>query len=161
MKIKLFIIIILLQVRILNAQTAFLTSGKSLSNAQVLIDNTIGEPITFTVQNATIRLTQGFQQNNYNIPTGIKTAQLNVSIKTFPNPTVDKLQILLSKHYNSNLNLNLYDINGQLIWYGKMGNDVEMQNIDVSKFASGTYILQLTNETEELLNIYKIEKINK
>jgi hypothetical protein len=35
MKIKLFIIIILLQVRILNAQTAFLTSGKSLSNAQV------------------------------------------------------------------------------------------------------------------------------
>ncbi|MBK9330427.1 MAG: T9SS type A sorting domain-containing protein [Sphingobacteriales bacterium] len=160
MKIKLLIIIILLQIRILNAQTAFSTSGKSLSNAQVLIDNTIGEPITFTVQNATIRLTQGFQQNNYNIPTGIITAQLDVSINVFPNPTSDKLQIQLSKHYNSNLHLNLYDINGQLIWYSKMGNDVEMQNIDVSKLASGTYILQLTDETKGLINTYKIEKSN-
>ncbi|MFN8297313.1 MAG: T9SS type A sorting domain-containing protein [Chitinophagales bacterium] len=142
------------------SQTVFSTSGKSLSNSQVLIDNTLGEPVTFTLQNASIKLTQGFQQNNYNISTGVKNAQLDISIKAFPNPTADKIQIQLSKHHSENLKLSLYDIKGQLVWYGKLGNDVEMQNVDVSSLASGTYILQLTDETEKLVNTYKIEKSN-
>lgn len=142
------------------SQNVFSTSGKSLSNAQVLIDNTVGEPITFTLTNGTIKLTQGFQQSNYNIPTGLKNIQLDVNIKVFPNPTADKIQIQLSNPYNKVLRLNLCDVNGQLLWNGKIGDDIEMQYIDVSKLASGSYILQLIDETEGAVDAYKIEKIN-
>jgi len=140
--------------------TGFSTSGKSLSNTQILIDNTIGEPIIFTLENSTIKLTQGFQQSSYNITTGIKLSKLDISIRTFPNPTADKLQVQLTKHNYSNLNLKLYDINSKLLWYGKIGNDIDIQNIDISKLATGTYILLLTDEDESLINTYKIEKSN-
>jgi len=142
------------------SQQVFSTSGKSLSNTQILIDNTIGEPIIFTLENSTIKLTQGFQQSSYNITTGIKLSKLDISIRTFPNPTADKLQVQLTKHNYSNLNLKLYDINSKLLWHGKIGNDIEIQNIEMSKLATGTYILLLTDENESLINTYKIEKSN-
>ena len=159
MKFSIFILFALYNIAVFS-QNVFSVSGKSLSNDQVLIDNSIGEPVTFTLQNGAIILTQGFQQSNYNIPTGLKNTQLDVNIKVFPNPSADKIQIQLSKHYSNSLRLSLYDISGQLLWFGKLGNDVEMQNVDVSTLASGTYILQLTDETEKLVNTYKIEKLN-
>lgn len=142
------------------SQQVFSSSGKSLSNAQILLDNTIGEPVTFTLQNSTIKLTQGFQQNNYNISTGIKNALLDVGIRVYPNPAGDNLQVQLSNPVSNKLQLYLFGINGNKIWQGQIGNGIELQNIDVSQVAAGSYILQLVDETKNLFSTYKIEKIN-
>ncbi len=139
------------------SQTVFSASGGNFSNSTTLIDNTIGEPITSTLQNAYIKLTQGFHQSNYNIISDIKPKKLDVSINIFPNLTAGTLQIQIARQNTFSLNLKFYDINWCFVWNGMIGKGFEVQNIDMSKLASGTYVLWLIYETGGYINSYKVE----
>ncbi len=143
-----------------NAQSVVASAGIEVKNANFSLNFTIGEPVVLTLQNTTIKLTQGFQQNIYSIATGIRPNSLDASIKIFPNPTADRLQVELSKPNMDEFSVTLFDMNGSIISESKLGRDIQLQNIDVAGLASGTYFLQIANAAKAQMNTYKVEKIN-
>jgi hypothetical protein len=143
-----------------NAQSVVASAGIEVKNANFSLNFTIGEPVVLTLQNTTIKLTQGFQQNIYSIATGIRTNSLDASFKIFPNPTADRLQVELSKPNMDEFSVTLFDMNGSIISESKLGRDIQLQNIDVAGLASGTYFLQIANAAKDQMNTYKVEKIN-
>ncbi|HTO14953.1 MAG TPA: T9SS type A sorting domain-containing protein [Edaphocola sp.] len=80
----------------------------------------------------------------------------------FPNPTNDKLFILPSLSSQMKLAISLFDITGRLYDQKKvvLNSGLEMQELDLSNFAAGMYVLLLRTENngKELITTFKIEK---
>lgn len=160
MKKMIFTVLLLKVMNLCNAQEVLAVAGKEAANGNTSISYTIGEPIILTLQNGTIKLTQGFQQNVYSIATLTKENNLDLSVKVFPNPVSNLLQVQLALPYNNSLQLKLFSLEGKIVWQGNIGNGIQMQNIDISSLAASTYFLHLIDEKNQLQSSYKIEKIN-
>lgn len=143
-----------------NAQQVFSTAGKSVSNSNLKLDYTIGEPIILTKSNGTTTLTQGFHQPNYQFVTKVsKSLKDIVEIKIFPNPTNEFVQIEISKMNNLNLVYDIIDLTGKyLINNNKIVN--EQTQLNIKNFPSGTYFIQIRNENENQATTYSIIKTN-
>jgi len=84
------------------------------------------------------------------------TSTLENDIKIYPNPAPDYLNILLLNPKIRQLNVQLYTITGQLVYKKQKdltGRD-ELTTIPVSQFASGIYVLKISDT-----NIIKTKKI--
>jgi hypothetical protein len=89
-------------------------------------------------------------QLNTNSPLNIAESNKN-SVKVFPNPTTDSIQI---QHDQKLENWYLYNIYGQLIMQGNAASNAF--NLDVTALNSGTYLLQLSDG--ENVSTHKILK---
>ncbi len=71
---------------------------------------------------------------------------LDSNVLVYPNPTQDRLYINTSLH---NLNIKLLDLKGRMVLHRKLisGND----NLMMSQLPSGVYILQITNENDQII----------
>ena len=65
------------------------------------------------------------------------------TLKVFPNPTREALNIHLSSDREMVYSLELYDTNGRRIWYSAGPLSVPDTRIDVSSFTSGLYYLRV------------------
>jgi hypothetical protein len=143
-----------------NAQQVFSTAGKSVSNSNLKLDYTIGEPIILTKSNGTTTLTQGFHQPTYQFVTKVSQSLKDiVDIKLFPNPTNEFLQIEISKLNNLKLAFDIIDLNGKYLSSNvKILN--EQTQLNIKDFPSGTYYIQIRNENENQTTTYSIIKTN-
>jgi hypothetical protein len=69
---------------------------------------------------------------------------LNVSMETYPNPTTDQTTASITLANASNLDVQLFDINGKevkSVFSGAAQSGTQSMDIDLSGMASGTYIL--------------------
>ena len=66
----------------------------------------------------------------------------------FPNPTNSVLNIEFQTEPNSNLVIEIYDLQGRLVLSETTGNASNNKTIDVSQFNNGTYILVLSSGTQ-------------
>lgn len=72
-------------------------------------------------------------------------------VKVYPNPTQDKLNIEAPK----GLTVSLVDLQGRVLFQNK-----DAQQIDMSQFASGIYIIQFADEKGQIIATEKISKID-
>ena len=72
-------------------------------------------------------------------------------VKVYPNPTNDKLNIEAPK----GISVNLVDLQGRLLLQQK-----EADQIDMSQYATGVYILQFVNSDNEIIAVEKISKVD-
>ena len=82
----------------------------------------------------------------------------NFSLKLFPNPAKDNAAVVYSLNGNSNVSVNLLSFEGKLvdvISYGNKSEGTYTANVDLSKYSSGIYFVQIktdeSTQTQKLL----------
>ena len=129
------------------------TAGTSFVNGTNVLDWTLGEPATFTLNNGTNLLTQGFHQNDLLI-TQVENLDNSFGVTVFPNPTADFVQIQFDKATNNNV-IELFSVEGKLL-LSETKNATTISQIDMSKYSNGTYLLKI--KTVNNNKSYKIIK---
>lgn len=129
------------------------TSGNSFSSANSRMDFTIGETLTSTLTAGSNVMTQGFHQPE------IKFASLedytdDLTMNLYPNPTIQF--VTLKTDYESELKVYISDMNGKTLL--NSGVFVSSVMLDLGSFASGNYVLMVTDLTGKPLKSYSIIK---
>lgn len=81
-------------------------------------------------------------------------------LEVFPNPTADMTNIKLWLPSTSNINIDLYNLHGQLVQAvakGEYGNGQHQFTMDVSNLSPGFYFVRLTTNTDDLTKRIIIE----
>jgi len=111
------------------------TAGAQQNN----VSWSIGEVVTESGIVEGLRINQGFNGSENIIPTGISDVE-TFTIQPYPNPVIDKLFL---KFTNGNTySYILTDIVGRILLNKSVNSD---QEIDLSHYASGQYILKVNS----------------
>ena len=155
MKSLIIILILFLAGSVVSAQQVVSSNGDSKSAAGVEVSWTIGETVIETFVSDANTLTQGFHQTKLTITALSEILFPGLEIKVFPNPTQDFITIQFSE-YIEDSRYSLYDFTGKLI-ENKLINSADTE-INMEKYASGQYILKLTNKSRQAIQTFKIIK---
>lgn len=126
-------------------------AGSSFTDGTNSLSWTLGEPVTSTVTNSNV-LTQGFQQDNIVI-TSMDEAEISGEISIFPNPAVEIINVQFNKPQDKTT-IELYTIDGKLV-LNRMLYSETLSSIDMSGYATGTYILKIKNKNTKSFQIVK------
>jgi hypothetical protein len=125
-----------------NAQTSDLqlisTSGQTTTQNQITMNWSVGEVVTSTFVNENNILTQGIQQGKLTVTDISEPEQVDFALLVYPNPVKTELMI---ETVEQGKTYELYDFNGQLKKKGDLKTN--KVSIDMSGYASGTYILRI------------------
>lgn len=159
MKILFIAFILLCSWANINAQDVIASSGKDISNNNVKLSFTIGEPLVSKINNSNISLSNGFQNATNITVTSISQALfMQDEIKIYPNPSRAQL-FIENKSSKESLSYTLFSLTGQEI-ITIQSYKQSLQLIDISKVPGGTYILTIKDKESSLTQSFKIEKIN-
>ena len=129
--------------------TVLSTAGTSFVNGTNVLDWTLGEPATNTLDNGTNLLTQGFHQNDLLI-TQVENSDNSFGVTVFPNPTANFVQIQFDKATNNNV-IELFSVEGKLL-LSETKNATTISQINMSNYANGTYLLKINkNKTYQII----------
>jgi len=135
--------------------------GGLLSNANVKMTYTIGEPITGKILNGTTILSQGFQQTWKNTHTSLQELPAeHLKIKAFPNPTQDIINLSWEADHSEAIMIDLIDLNGKTLFRQTIGNTTNEKQINLADYPEGIYILKINAISGKQLSIFKILKTN-
>ncbi len=140
----------------INQPEIFCAGSGRLINANVNIDYSIGETITFTASNAINSINSGLGQPNY-IITSIDNNINNTKIKVYPNPTTDFINIDISDMPNLKYTISIVDVNGKKIQYQENITKSKTK-IDCQSLPIGIYIMKLETSLITEPYIFKIIK---
>lgn len=128
-------------------------SGKTLSNSNLKVSYTVGEPVVGLMTAGGNQLGNGYYPAMNLQALSLDDASLNVEIKVYPNPTSESLYVS-HPEYNSFL-IQIADINGKQIYAGTIEKEMPL---DVSSYTQGMYLIIIENKESNKKNTYKIIK---
>jgi hypothetical protein len=141
------------------SQEIITSSGGTYSNEDITLSWTIGEGITETYERNEINLNQGFQQNIDIIPfTSQSNTLQGVEFTLYPNPVSEILNIDLSAANDSELIIDIFDINGKILTTIKKSKNHKSAQIELSEFHAGEYIMKIYSKDNYINNSYVIIK---
>lgn len=149
------ILILFLAGSVVSAQQVVSSNGDSQSAAGVEVSWTIGETIIETYVSDANTLTQGFHQTKLTITAVSELLFPGIEIKVFPNPTQEFITIHFSEYVEGS-RLWLYDLRGKLL-ENKLISSADTE-INMKNYASGQYILKLTNKSRQPIQTFQIIK---
>ena len=139
---------------IYSQQTVVTAGGNLTGNGTV--SYTIGQIITTTNTGNNGSVSQGIQQSIELftlVNPDLKTLTLRAII--YPNPTKDKIVLVLSDHNLTALTYQIFDISGRLVTKGNV--EKENTTLAMKDFSIGVYILKV-NQNSKQLKVFKIIK---
>jgi hypothetical protein len=152
----------------LQAQESVNATGGNASGSGGTASYTVGQVVYTTSTGSTFSVAQGVQQPyEISVSTGIEEAKgINLLVSAYPNPTTDFLTLEVKDFELSNLNFQLYDMQGKLLQSKKItGNQT---NIEMSNLAPATYFVKVyavgrndrtgVTQGEKEVKIFKIIK---
>lgn len=141
-----------------NAQSSIVSAGGDVSNSSGSVSYSVGQVAVGHQGNGTYSVSEGVQQT-YLISTLVDNYPgIEIKAVVFPNPTINYIQLSLTNFDLSSHKIEgrIYDSNGKFLTFMEI---LELETeIDMSKFATGTYYLSLY-EKEQLLKSFKIVKV--
>ena len=149
------------QVQILNSVVA--SAGNYSSNGSISLSWTLGEVAVTTISAGNLMLNQGFQQPWETIIGGtpINEPEINWSVKAFPNPVQDMLNVefKLDKQ-EDRFSMEIMDITGKKLFVkdAEMIQNEQVIQLDFTQYKEGIYILRVVSEDEKIHRVYKIRK---
>ena len=140
MKINSLILILLLLPSVLFAQRNTIASqgGTYETDSKVLVSQSIGQASViggFGIRNA--QVIQGYQQPNWD--NLILLSPIPLSITISPNPFAN--QVMISFDKESEMNINLFDITGRLVYDTQLSFQPPYQYLDLNGLAVGPYLV--------------------
>lgn len=132
--------------------TVIASTGAYSSNGNYSLSYTVGEMTmvqTFTSQNGQNILTQGFQQPNDSLISGLIdiTPEAYGSFAVYPNPTIDQFWFGYQMPEAGRVTITMYDAIGQKIsdiYYSNYESGKVVSNANVQNLAAGVYMVTLT-----------------
>jgi hypothetical protein len=128
-------------------------AGKTQTNGGLSVSWTAGEPIVGLMSAGGNQLGSGY------IPSlDVKTLSkedftMEVAIRVYPNPTSNYFYVEQKDQHK--LTINIVDSNGRIISKNKINSG---EQIDISNFSKGIYIVQVQDLETKKKNTYKIIK---
>jgi hypothetical protein len=147
----------------LQAQESVNATGGNASGSGGSVSYSVGQVVYTTNTGANGTVAQGVQQPfEISVVTGLEEAKgINLSVTAYPNPTTDYLTLEVKDYELSNLNFQLYDMNGKLLQSEKItGNQT---SIVMSNLVPATYFVKVIVKTQGIasqqeLKTFKIIK---
>lgn len=141
-------------------------SGNTAQTPTLQLDWTLGELAIATLQHSKGQLTEGFHQANLvliNDPSSPSfnqrsTPRFNIAVR--PNPVKDFLTILIKSELQETGSIQLFNNSGQLIQSLTADLQEYQEEVNLSKFPPGLYLLRFSRADGEILETFKIQKIN-
>ena len=99
---------------------------------------TIGEPLTESLQNGDVVITQGFHQPLIREVTSVVAPDFGYAMTLAPNPATEDIQIL--SEYTEPLDFQLMGIDGRLIHQGSI---LPGKSIPIADLTAGHYLMRL------------------
>lgn len=156
---KLLLLFVAISVKTAIAQSVspdvIATSGTSFNDGTSQLDWTLGEPVTATFIVGSDLLTQGFHQPNL-LATSMNNVETNYSLLVFPNPTIDNIQLQF-QNLKEAVTVELVSTDGKQLQSKEISSVGELQ-IDMSKYAAGTYLLSV-KDSHSKVKTYQIIKL--
>ena len=129
------------------------TSGKTLTNSNLKLSYTVGEPVVGLMTAGDNQLSNGYYPA-MNIKTlTVEDKSLDVQVKVYPNPT-SQLLCVSYPELNS-FAIQITDLNGKQIYSGTIGKN---HPLNVSHYTQGIYLVTIENKETKTKNTYKIIK---
>lgn len=147
------------------APEVWASAGDFYKSASMSVTWTMGETVieTYAEPNENLILTQGFNQPT-KLLTAIAEHPQNISpiFSVYPNPTSGILRIKLSKPYDRQVEVSLFNTLGQLIQSESWLPNSAASELEISleNLANGVYFLQISSG-EASLGVYKVQKDNR
>jgi hypothetical protein len=141
---------------VMSAQEVVASSGSSGTITGYKVDWTIGEPVIETFTGSANILTQGMHQTKL-LVTGVQELTTSgLKVRVYPNPVSDMLMIEVVQTGNDLFRYELFDVTGRKLVLKNMNSNIE--EIDMSSYVSGIYLLYVSAPTLKHVNICKIVK---
>jgi arginine decarboxylase-like protein len=143
--------------------TVISSSGGFYTSANAMLSYTVAEMtmVQTFIQPGNI-LTQGFQQPEDYVTGIVETAVVSGDILIYPNPTNGSFVLSFNNNGNSESNIRIFNLAGQLVMEKQVSQSTGLNtiNFDISAYSQGIYILELatTNSKGEKNSSY--HKIN-
>ena len=129
------------------------TSGKTLTNSNLKLTYTVGEPVVGLMTAVGNQLGNGYYPAMDLQTLSVEDNVLDVQLKVYPNPTSKSLYVT---HPNmSSFGITIVDLNGKQLYSGTINKD---EPLDVSGFTQGMYLVTVENAIANKKNTYKIIK---
>jgi len=130
----------------LQAQQAVVSAGGIGKSGNLTVNWSIGEVMTETYVNASIKLTQGVQQPQITVKQGeTATPEMRaLQISAYPNPAKDVVILSIAELGENQLTLKIFEPNGKLLRIEQITENET--RISVADFATGMYLLQITDK---------------
>jgi hypothetical protein len=86
------------------------------------------------------------------------TGSGSIQLITIPNPATSSFKIQFSTTINSKITAVLIDMNGRTVWSSETIDAFSLngKQVNVSRFMAGTYLLQIVNDKEQIINKTKV-----
>jgi hypothetical protein len=124
----------------LNAQSLSPSVISNGGGSSTQLSYTIGESLTFTLSNASAKLTQGFHQTFLEV-VSVEEPDAQFAVNVFPNPTRNQLQFSFPKQFER-IEVSIFDAQGKLIHVQAVQHS---QRIEIGEFARGIYTVIITH----------------
>jgi hypothetical protein len=129
------------------------TSGNSLSNSNLKVSWTVGEPVVGLMTASGNQLGNGYHPSLNVQALSVEESLLDVQLKIYPNPTSQMLYVS-HPELNSFL-IKISDVNGKLIYSSSINKE---EPLDISNYSQGMYLVTIENKENNKTNTYKIIK---
>ena len=129
------------------------TSGKTLTNSNLKLTYTVGEPVVGLMTAGGNQLGNGYYPAMDLQTLSVEDNVLDVQLKVFPNPTSQSLYVT-HPEMNS-FGISIVDLNGKQLYQGTIN---KVEPLDVSNYTQGMYLVTIENTVTNKKNTYKIIK---
>lgn len=137
------------------AQNVVSSGGETQNVPGYEVSWTIGEPVIETISSGTNTLTQGFHQSKLLVTPVSELLLPEITIRVFPNPTSDFVTVQFNKIMENSL-LSLFDLSGKKLENRQIAST--LTQVDLKRYPNGSYILNLTQKNNQLIQSFKIVK---
>ncbi len=141
--------------------TVVASAGGYFDNGSVSLSFTVGEVAVTTLTGGDMILTQGFQQPFELDITGVDdNKSVDWSVKTYPNPVADNLNIRFTIKSPQDFTVMIMDITGKKVFIKKYVEiqPGEVKEIDMQNYHPGIYMISVTSSDQKVRRVYKVQK---
>ena len=138
------------------AQEAITTAGNYFKAGGNSLEWSLGQELTETFISESYMLTQGLHQGTLLIVSIQDFYAEATTVKVFPNPVTDILNLEIQELHEDNLRWYLFNIQGKLLESGDIrsaSSSINMQSLD-----SGIYILSIENHSRLIKSLRILKK---
>ena len=129
------------------------SSGKTLTNSNLKINYSIGEPIVGLMTVGANQLGNGFHPSLNIQALSVEESSLDIQFKVYPHPTS---QLLYVSHPElDSFLIKISNLNGELIYSSYINKE---EPLDISNYSLGIYLITIENKETNKKNTYKIIK---
>jgi hypothetical protein len=136
------------------------SSGTKMSQTNGSLSFTVGELVVLSQTDSQGNtLGGGFTAGATLTTVSIQETDAAVlDLSVFPNPTSDLVNIRINHSSIEQVVVSITDLQGNEVYNGKYAGVSNTIGINTSAYASGTYVLSLKNNNNQVLGTYKIIK---